>query len=341
MTQILIGGDHTKRQQLDRWLHAWGLPSATLGARIHPAAVPATEASAVIYACGPAAPPLPADPGPVPLAAPLVLVGEDKLASLDGRAWTRIGDPGPDGAGLAAALRPCLELTRRGDANGPGFRDFLNHELRTPLTAAGTAMQTLALQLGRAGGPSPDLLDLALRNLRRLEQTVDWACEYLAGEPAHEARPEGEAVRLTDLLEDLDELTAPIPLTWATGVGDWDAPAGIERERWRRLLRQVLRAVGYQAPGQEVHLELSTLGADVEEPGLLLVFRLGPLADTGQVQRTAAQDEAEQLRHLLAFTVNPDLARRLRLRFDVVQLADQLRLRVLLPTAATPAMQLA
>ena len=46
MAQILIGGDQTKRQRLEAWLHAWGLSSAALGSRVHPAAVPATDASA-------------------------------------------------------------------------------------------------------------------------------------------------------------------------------------------------------------------------------------------------------------------------------------------------------
>lgn len=334
MAQILIGGDRSTQQQLEAWLDTWGLPSAPLAADQHPAAVPASEASAVIYACGLEALPLPAEPGPLSMVAPLLLIGEPADSHLPDRAWTHVPDPGENGRLLAAALRPCLEAASDGDQRSPGFRDFLNHELRTPLTAAGTALQTLALQLERAGGQSLDLVDIALRNVRRLEQTVDWACDYLAVDPPSTGGCDGEANCFTDLLQDLDELNAPVPLSWSTGTGDWDAPVDISRERWRRLLRQVLRAVGYQVGGQSVHLELSTLADPADESGLLLVFRL-PSALEGQVQRTGTVDTAEQLRRLLAFTVNPELAQRLRLRFDVVNLSDHLRLRLLLPTAST------
>ncbi len=331
MARILIGGDRSNRHQIEGWLDTWGLRSAPLSSGLHPATVPAGDASAVIYACGPEAPPVPDESPTAAAVAPLLLVGDATGARLGDCAWTHVDDPGPDGGRLAAALRPCLEAAMGDDQTGAGFRDFLNHELRTPLTAAGTALQTLALQLERAGGQSLDLVDIALRNVRRLEQTVDWACDYLASEPDNEMPTVGELNCLTDLLQDLDELDVSVPLSWATGAGDWDAPVDVSRERWRRLLRQVLRAVGYQAPGQSVHLELSTVAEDSNEPGLLLVFQLEP-ADAGdQVQRTGAEDEAEQLRRLLAFTVNPDLARRLRLRFDVVRLTGHLRLRLLLP----------
>ena len=333
MAQILIGGDRSNRQQLEKWLDTWGLQSAPLGPGSHPATVPVDEASAVIYACGPEAPPLPGNPGPASATAPLLLVGDGTGAQLDSWAWTHVQDPGPDGGRLAAALRPCLEASAVRNPSSPGFRDFLNHELRTPLTAAGTALQTLALQLERAGGQPLDLVDIALRNVRRLEQTVDWACDYLAVEPDHGSGDTGGATNLTDLLQDLDEVDAPMQLSWATGAGDWYAPVDIDRERWRRILRQVLRAVGFQAPGQAVHLELSTLSGAPGESGLLLAFQVAPADQNDQVQRTGATDEAEQLRRLLAFTVNPDLARRLSLRFDVVRHTGHLRLRVLVPMA--------
>ncbi len=128
----------------------------------------------------------------------------------------------------------------------PAFRDFLNHELRTPLTAAGTALQTLALQLERAGGPSLDLVDIALRNVRRLEQTVEWACDYvLVDSSAVGCDSRGQP--LTDLLEDIDDLEPQVELTWSTGMGDWQTRVDRCRAtRWRRLLRQMLRAVGYR-----------------------------------------------------------------------------------------------
>jgi len=331
MAPILIGGDLDSGQQFAGWLRGWGLNSSRLAPETHPAAVPADQASAVIYACGPAAPPLPNDPGPTVGAAPLVLVGPAGAPALASRAWTSLSDPGPGGRRLAAALRPCLDADAVAATAPPGFRDFLNHELRTPLTAAGTALQTLALQLERSGGPSLALVDLALRNLRRLEETVDWTCDYVADTAPAEPGGDEEAPRLTELLQDLDELEAPLPLSWATGPGAWDLPVRIDRARWRRLLRQLLRAVAYQTPGQAVRLELSTLDEEPEGPALLLVFQLASGEQDVPVQRTGAQNEAEQLRRLLAFTVNPDLSRRLGLRCDVVRLPEQLRLRVLLP----------
>ena len=331
MTLILIGGDHNHGRQLAQWLEAWGLRSAPLDPRDHPAAVPTAQACAVIYAYGPDEPSLPHASDPGAAMAPLVLVGEVHGSSLDEQAWTLVADPGPGGATLAAALRPCLEAAAGPSADGAGFRDFLNHELRTPLTAAGTALQTLALQLERAGGQSLELVDIALRNIRRLEQTADWACDYLAVEPGSETSTDADMTHLTDLLEDLDELDVSTLLTWATGAGDWDRSVAVSRENWRRMLRQVVRALGYQAPGQSIHLELSTLEDVERDTGLLMVFHLPRLDRHEQVQRTGAEDEAEQLRRLLAFTVHPGLAQRLQLRFDVVSLSGHLRLRLMLP----------
>ena len=113
------------------------------------------------------------------------------------------------------------------------------------------------LQLEQAGGQSLELLDIALRNIRRLEQTADWACDYLAMEPCSGTITDDDTIRLTDLLEDLDELDVPTPLSWATGAGDWDALVAVSRENWRRVLRQVMRALGYQASGQSIQSESS------------------------------------------------------------------------------------
>jgi signal transduction histidine kinase len=220
---------------------------------------------------------------------------------------------------------------------GSGFQDLVNHELRTPLTAAGTALQTLARQLASAGGPSLELVDIALRNIRRLERTVDWACDYLSEGVTAAASPEPPApVALLGMVEDLDELAAGQPVTWSTGAGDWEAAVHIDREAWRRLLRQMLRAVACLAPRQAAHLELSLVvppAGDLPDSLLVVVNLDHPSAEVaGRDPR--AVDAAEQLRRLLAFTVNPALARRLALRYDVMQLADRLRLRLLLPLDA-------
>jgi hypothetical protein len=326
MTSILIGGDDRGCAQLERWLAAWGLSASRLGPDEHPAAVSASRARAVVYACSPdAVDSLPAVAAPT--AAPLVLVGHGGAGELERLAWDRVTDPGPSGENLAVVLRPCLDASPAVGCGGPGFRDFLNHELRTPLTAAGMALQTLALHLESAGGPSLDLVDTALRNIQRLEQTVEWATDYVA-----EEEPTGPGVvplrsaTLTDLLADLDEIGTSLTLSWSTGVGDWQAEAALSREDWRRLLRQSLRALAYLQDSGSVHLQLSLSDSG---PGLMLVFEVERVAHRGDL---AASDD-EQLRRLVTFTVHPELARRLELRSDVVRTSDSLRLRMLLPAA--------
>ena len=173
MPQVLIGGDARGAERIQRWLGAWGLKAERLGPGEHPAAVSRSRARAVLFACG--APTDLAELSHRPTAtAPLILVGAQPAGSLDSLAWERVVEPGHSGEVLASVLRPCLDDATGVSCGAPGFRDFLNHEMRTPLTAAGMALQTLALHLESAGGPSLDLLDTALRNIRRLEQTVEW-----------------------------------------------------------------------------------------------------------------------------------------------------------------------
>ncbi len=322
MPRILIGGDAQGAARIQQWLDAWGLHAEPLGPDEHPAGVGRERARAVLYACGLAAPVAARIMAPRQ-AAPLILVGDQPAGHLDNLAWDRVSEPGPGGDNLALVLRPCLDAAATLGCDGAGFRDFLNHEMRTPLTAAGMALQTLALQLEQAGGPSLDLVDTALRNIKRLEQTVEWATDYVADEPDADldfALP----AQLTDLLEDLDDVEPGLDFSWSTGVGDWQARAGIGRQRWRRFLRQIMRAVAYRQVDAPVHLDLSVVG---DTTGLLLVFQL----PVGTFRGDLAEGEEEQLRRLLGFTVHPDLARRLQLRYDVVRTTEHLRLRILLP----------
>jgi hypothetical protein len=222
------------------------------------------------------------------------------------------------------------------------LRDFVNHELRTPLTAAGTALQTLALQLADSGGRPLELVDLALRNLRRLERTVDWAADYLGAAGGADRPASASVVPLTDLLADLDDLAGEGEISWATDAGDWSQCVAVDRAAWRRLLRQVARALVGFVPRAPVHLGLSLLApsAGEESCGLLLVGNL-PLGDEDPDQAEAhAGDPAGDLQRMLGLTVHPDLAERLDLRADVVRLTGRLRLRLLLclPCAAADAL---
>lgn len=343
MQEILIGGDRALEARLLSWMAAWGLAAGRLPDGMHPARVPADRASAVVYACdsrAAALTPEAALAGPMAQAtAPLLLLGGNAPPDLLACAWLRVADPGPQGATLAAALKPCLEAVA-GSCAGTGFQDLVNHEMRTPLTAAGTALQTLAMQMVRVGGPALDLVDVALRNIRRLERTVDWACDFMV-EGAGEApiAPQTSDIALVDLLEDLDDLARVEPLTWSTEAGDWHGAASVDRESWRRLLRQMLRAIRFLPARQPVHCELSLLPSgsesDPSPSGLLVVINL-PYQEAFEQEGAVSCDpdaQAEQLRRLLAFTVNPALARRLDLRFDVMRLAERLRLRLMLPLA--------
>jgi len=334
MTQILIGGDTCNARQLGRWLETWGLNGQPLDPAQHPAEVPTSRAAAVLYACGPEAPNLPQIDASSSPSAPLLLVGATTDSHLAAMALMRVADPGPGGEALATALRTCLDSGECHAGSDTAFRDFLNHELRTPLTAAGTALQTLAMQMQRAGGQqSRELLDIALRNIRRLEQTVDWACDFVADDVTLACTEEEITTPLTALLEDLDSMPTEAPMMWSTGPGEWDAPVLLDRKHWRRLLKQVLRAVGCQGADSPFELELNIVSQPGEElpSGLLLTFTLAPCTGAGPVQRTGSTDEAEHLRRLLEFTVSPDLSRRLDLRFDVARLSGRLRLRLMMP----------
>lgn len=221
------------------------------------------------------------------------------------------------------------------DRVGLGFHDFLNHELRTPLTAAGTALQTLALHLERSGGPSRDLLEVALRNIRRLELAVEWATDYVgSGQRTTVADGSSATVLLTDLLEDLDDLDATVPLSWSTSVGPWHAAVTLPREAWRRLLSQVMGAFTQAHPDAGVHLDIATVtsGDDQDLAGLLLKFRL-PLCD--EAAGHPAEVEA-CLRRQLSFAVHLDLSRELRLRHDLTTTNECLRLRILVPMSIVP-----
>jgi len=66
------------------------------------------------------------------------------------------------------------------------YLHFLGHELRSPLTAIKTALEVLAGDIAdpeqRSGRVVEKMVNIALRNVRRLHQTMDWSQELLAGE---------------------------------------------------------------------------------------------------------------------------------------------------------------
>ena len=115
--------------------------------------------------------------GEVAAAAPLLAIGSESENS-----WITISEVGPGGSRLKVALQSCLERARvlRGESgsrhDGNQFRDFVGHELRSPLTAVKTALTALGNE--KPPGPgSVRMLELAMRNLERLADTVEWSQE--------------------------------------------------------------------------------------------------------------------------------------------------------------------
>jgi hypothetical protein len=121
--------------------------------------------------------------GAAAAAAPLLVVGPlTESGAQFGHELVSIPDFGPGGSRLKAALHSCVEKSRllRGEAGARHdlnqFRDFVGHELRSPLTAVKTALTALE----DSENPDPGaarMLSIALRNLRRLTETVEWSQE--------------------------------------------------------------------------------------------------------------------------------------------------------------------
>jgi hypothetical protein len=346
MIRILVDGDPPQISQLEDWLGEWGMLALPLprGAG-HPAAQPRNVTDAVVVFWGHSL----LDPGIDPVAfaeesAPLVLVGGDRApAALRNSAAALVSVPGARGERLQEALRYCLERDHPPLAATPrpparagyqAYLQFFNHELRTPLTAAYMAMEAASRSL--EGCPrcvaSLELIDRALRNLQRLQRTVDWAGDFVQGAVTGPA--EDPTSTVADLLEDLDELETPFPLTWEADL-DWASAAEVGRQEWRRVLRQVVQAVHYFRPSVAVH---TVVGASAEAAQLTVSMRLAGDIAPGRVNRTGLSDPvdaADELQRLLTFTISPGLLSSMRVGLRV-EGTTQLQICLELPLAAQP-----
>jgi signal transduction histidine kinase len=311
----------------------------------HPAAQPRTVTDAVVMVWGQTL----LDPGIDPIAfaeesAPLVLVGGDRApAALRNSAAALVSAPGAHGERLREALRYCLEREQATLASTPppparagyqAYLQFFNHELRTPLTAAHMALEAASRSI--EGCPhcvtSLELIDRALRNLQRLQRTVDWAGDFVQGAVTGPA--DDTASSVADLLEDLDQLEAPFPLTWEADL-DLTSVAEVGRQNWRRVLRQVVQAVHYFRPSVAVH---AAVGVSAETAQLTVQMRLAGDIAPGRVNRTGLSDPvdvADELRRLLTFTISPGLLSSMHARL-CVEGKTQLQIRLELPLAEQP-----
>ena len=132
--------------------------------------------------------------GAVAAAAPLLAIGFEPENS-----WIAIPGVGPGGSRLKVALQSCLERAHmmRGESgtrhDGNQFRDFVGHELRSPLTAVNTALAALGNE-NNPGSGSVRMLRLAMRNLKRLADTIEWSQELMS---LAETVPAAELVPVT------------------------------------------------------------------------------------------------------------------------------------------------
>ena len=273
-------GDSTLAEQVQTWLLRWG-HSVTHAAseaafqtggslRRSDAIVVVCDGHGVEGLC------------PVALAtreetAPVILVGRaSRVCRHADSSLDQVPDPGRGGRRLRRALGYCLqrgELTRRHLAELTGHHEyvqFLGHELRTPITSALAALEILAGEgtVGpEPGGREADFVRIALRNLKRLRETLEWTEDYLDARTSALA-PRWRDGRLGELVTQAVGLETPRPdLSLVFEAGAESLPVFSDGHLLRGLLQQVCRTLRYHAPGAHVTLRISArVGIDEAAP---------------------------------------------------------------------------
>lgn len=233
MAHVLIDGNRRMLPRIRALLRGWGVTLGTLPeeARARGCATLA-ECDAVLFLCDELDDPSrrgathlkPVDPAAVCLehdeaCAPLLVIGTGPLAAIMARHAERaIAEPGPDGSWLREALDDCLRRPLARALSAPEMDPdeqlhFLGHELRSPLTAIKTALEVMEGELWQdeAAGRTEEalsrqrMLQIALRNVRRMHSAVDWSQNLLKFETSRR-RDERCAVHLAGLCEGLGQL---------------------------------------------------------------------------------------------------------------------------------------
>jgi signal transduction histidine kinase len=209
--------------------------------------------------------------------APVILVGRVGRACLRAdSSLEHVPDPGRGGRRLRRALGYCLqrtEMTRRHLAELTGHHEyvqFLGHELRTPITSALAALEILAGEgtVGpESGGRETDFVRIALRNLKRLRETLEWTEDYLDARTSALA-PRWRDGRLGEMVTQAVGLETPRPdLSLVFEAGAESLPVVSDAHLLRGLLQQVCRTLRYYAPGAHVTLRISArVGIDEAAP---------------------------------------------------------------------------
>ncbi|MHB8079892.1 MAG: histidine kinase [Candidatus Krumholzibacteriia bacterium] len=280
MARIFLMGDSPLAEQVQAWLLRWGhgVTHAAGEAALQPGGslrgcdviVVVCDGHGVEGLC------------PVALAtreemAPVILVGRAGRSCRQADSpLEHVPDPGRGGRRLRRALGYCLqrtELTRRHLAELTGHHEyvqFLGHELRTPITSALAALEILAGEgtVGpQSGGREADFVRIALRNLKRLRETLEWTEDHLDARTSALA-PRWRDGRLGELVTQAVGLEAPRPdLSLVFEAGAESLPVVSDGHLLRGLLQQVCRTLRYHAPGAHVTLRISArVGVDEAAP---------------------------------------------------------------------------
>jgi len=340
VSHVILGGDLRAEASLTQLLRQWGHTYAERVFSSRDAWPTLEECDAVIMG-----PQLSADiqgwpdPAAQDEAAPLVLLGDHPGSILLTRgAWRTVKSSGPDGIDLKFALVASLDeaARRRGRApeqNAPdGFLDFLGHELRSPLTAVKTALEVLQGELGGLGeeanasqagassssGCGRDMLDIALRNIKRLHQTVDWSQDLMGLEAGLMSRG-WETVPVEFLVEALADRHLVSVDPAATGRTLETDPALM-----KVLLGQLVRVLEYTTPQVQLQVRIQPAAHQPRE----LVVALTAVQERGvpgpiQVNRTGltrvdGPDTANEINLLLEYVVSRKVLEQLQGRVAVV-----------------------
>lgn len=275
MARIQVTGDSPLAAQVEYWLRRWGhTVTRCVTATEFRAAASIRRSDVIVIACDgrgldgycPLSLPL---FGEVP---PLLQIGRsDQSCRRQMLYCERVPEPGRAGRQLARGLRRCLARAVQMKAHADELKghqeyvQFLSHEIRTPITSALSALEILSrdamTESGQAVRTPSDRRDgfvqLALRNLKRLRETVEWTEEYLAARTLSLV-PRWEERQVGELFTQASGQEGPRPDLSLVFEAGSDAGAMVsDPQLLRTLVQQVLRTLRYHAPGARVTLRLS------------------------------------------------------------------------------------
>jgi len=331
LSHVLIGGEEQKVVELRFLLAKWGVTAGRLA--LGGSAPTVLDCDTVILqgnsteyrdACLGTLPDGPG--GAAGPAAPLIFINSEGLGldSLPAE-WLVLEKVDPDGGNLWLAVRSSAAsaCALRGDPVSPLKEDnhdhkdtylhFLGHELRSPLTAIKTSLEVLEGEMGgldasRKSGSSLKMLNIALRNVRRLHQTVEWSQDLLATSSLPPAsRPREVAI---------DEMVARLQETGEVWVDPQirDLDFQTDPDILTSLVKQMARAVSMTCPNSPISVRLETDDREAQLVHLAVLAADGEHdAESVTSQRTrlvVAEDPDEpatELDRLARFMVSPGL----------------------------------